>query len=734
MNSILSPHEHVWHFAKIGGKFRVTLNTVNDILNLDKLDQKLWTALSCPVVGLELDTHTLELIDTDKDGKIRVPEVLEALNWLKTVLAKPEILLQNQNFVSIHDINKNSPLGQQLIASTHQILSNLGKKDAQTISTDDTSDSIRIFSKTKFNGDGIITVESADDELIKAAITDIVNCFPGHTDRCGLSGVNTETLEQFYAQCAAYDAWLTESETQATQILPFGANTENALQAYLTIKEKVNDYFVRCQLAGFDPRSVDVLNTLLASFQEFSNKNLSENLEEVLKLPIAYIEADKDFPLEKGLNPAWREKVASFSEILITPLWGKKKSIDFAEWKSLETIFAPYLAWKSAKPVSTIESLGIDRIRENLKQNLKAEIQKLIDSDKALEAEANAIAEVDKLVRYVRDFYKLMRNYVSFVDFYSPGSKAIFQAGTLYIDQRSCDFCVKVNDMGKHNAFSNLSGIYLMYVDCVSRSRNEKMTIVVGLTDGDVDNLMPGRNAVFYDRAGNDWDATIVKIIENPISIRQAFWSPYKKMIRTIDAQIQKFASEKDKKMEESATSNIQSGATNLETKASTPKVEGAAAPPAEAAKPTPFDVGKFAGIFAAIGLALAAISTALVAVISGFMALKWWQMILSVFGLMLLISGPSMLLAWLKLRKRNLAPILDANGWAINSETRINIVFGKTLTHLAKLPKNARRTFKDPFAAKRPLWIRIMYWVIFLAAALLVIWKLGYIEIPFLK
>ena len=66
----------------------------------------------------------------------------------------------------------------------------------------------------------------------------------------------------------------------------------------------------------------------------------------------------------------------------------------------------------------------------------------------------------------------------------------------------------------------------------------EKMTIAAAFTDGDSDNLMVGRNGLFYDRKGQDWDATITKIIENPISIRQAFWAPYKKLVRLIEEQV----------------------------------------------------------------------------------------------------------------------------------------------------------------------------------------------------
>ncbi len=105
------------------------------------------------------------------------------------------------------------------------------------------------------------------------------------------------------------------------------------------------------------------------------------------------------------------------------------------------------------------------------------------------------------------------------------------------------------------------------------------------------------------------------------------------------------------------------------------------------------------AGIFAAIGLAVGALGTALAAMMSGFLALIWWQMPIAILGLLLIISGPSMVLAWFKLRQRNLSPLLDANGWAVNTNAKVSIAFGATLTVLASLPKGAKRELKDPFA-----------------------------------
>src|SRR5260370_2038190 len=93
---------------------------------------------------------------------------------------------------------------------------------------------------------------------------------------------------------------------------------------------------------------------------------------------------------------------------------------------------------------------------------------------------------------------------------------------------------------------ASLAGTYLAYCDCARKGSNEKMQILAAFTDGDSDNLMVGRNGVFYDRKGRDWDATISKIVDNPISIRQAFWAPYKKFVRMTEEQIAKRAAAAD--------------------------------------------------------------------------------------------------------------------------------------------------------------------------------------------
>ena len=139
--------------------------------------------------------------------------------------------------------------------------------------------------------------------------------------------------------------------------------------------------------------------------------------------------------------------------------------------------------------------------------------------------------------------------------------------------------------------------------------------------------------------------------------------------------------------------------------------------------------MAKFAGIFAAIGLAIGAIGTAIASVVTGFFGLAWWQMPLGIAGLILLVSGPSMLIAYLKLRNRNLAPILDANGWAVNTRAMINIPFGASLTSVAALPKEAQRSLRDPFAEKKRPW-KLYLFLLALLLAITVLWYEGYLQV----
>lgn len=703
---------HTWNFFRAGGFDQVQIDSGADLLALKELDQKLWVALGCPTRGIEFDTGTLDLIDSDADGHVRANEVLAAIEWAGKLLKNADSLVKGGDSLALADIDDSGEEGKQVLASARHILKSLGKLGAAEISLADMADIEKFVAGLEFNGDGVICAGQIADAKLRATVEDIIKSAGSAADLSGEAGINREIADKFFTDATAYAAWQAKGESDAS-ILLLGEKTIAAAEAFHAVKDKVGDYFTRCQLAAYDARAAVPLSRSAEDYQRLAAQDLSAQNQEVANFPLATVEADKPLPLVSGINPAWQGRLDALREQVVMPLLGNRKSLSAQDWAALCARFAAFDAWQAEKPAGSVEQLGIGRIREILGSGHQAALDGLMAQDKAVEAEVSATHMVEKLLRYNRDLFKLVNNFVSFRNFYTGKDKAIFQVGTLYLDGRSCELCVKVEDVARHAGLAGMSGICLAYCDCVRSGGTEKMSVAAAFTAGDSDYLMAGRNGIFYDRKGRDWDASIVRIIDHPISIRQAFWSPYKKLSKMISEQLQKLAASKASSVEGQMIKAAVEGGKTV--------VEAPAAPP----KP-PFDVGKFAGIFAAIGLAIGAIGGILASIVSGVLGLKFWQIPLALIGLMLLISGPSMAMAWFKLKRRNLAPILDANGWAINARARINIPFGTSLTGLAELPEGANRSLVDPFAEKQVLW---PYYLAIAAGicSLIVLWYVGF-------
>lgn len=522
--------KHTWTYANIGGNTRVVIKHGKDIQHLAELDEKLWTVLSCPTSGLEIADESLSLIDSDKDQKIHIKEVVETAEWLCQVLHNPDVLLAGASSLQLTDIKDESILA---IA-------------------------------TPLAENGVISLDA-----VKAAIATV---------------------------------------TVDTQAIPSAPYAAEVMAAYKACQASYAQYYATARLQA---------------------------------LGLATLPADAVVP---GLTEE------QFAEM------GKK--------------IADYEAGKAAAEGANAAALA------------------------AAQAQYKPL---EKLLLLCRDFCTLLRNFVSFQDFYAKRGKAllgrgdakdapwaIFQAGTLVIDQRACNLCLKVNDMAKHNAQAPDSGMFLIYCNCKHQASGQTMQIVAAMTVGDIRNLKVGKNALFYDRQGRDWEAEVVKIIDNPISIGQAFWSPYRKLGDWVSGLITKSAAEKEKKSFADMTAKLQT----------TPAAPAAAQQPAQ---PAPFDIAKFAGIFAAIGMAVGYIGSFFTSLALGLKGMGYWGWLV-IPGLLLVISGPSMILAWMKLRKRNLAPLLNANGWAINADAIVSVLFGNTLTDQAQYPLVK---MKDPFAKK---------------------------------
>ncbi len=700
-----NPTTHRWKFYRSGGVDQVALRDGADLIGLPDLDPKLWVALAMPTKGVNFDPKTLEAIDADKDGRIRLPEVLAAVKWATETLADPSELYKGGDSVALSSIKDPA-----VKAGATRILVNMGRGDATSITLADVADTAKIFAETRFNGDGVVPPESADDEATRAVIGEIMTTRGQVADRSGKLGVNQVLVDSFFAEVDALVGW--DKKADATT-RPLGEATAAAADAMRAVRGKVDDFFTRTRLAAVDARSVGPLGGSEADWTALAMKDLSQAREEVGKLPLAHVEANRALPLRDGVNPTWADPLTALADATVTPLLGARAELSYADWVALQAKLAAYDKWWAEKPIVSIDpTISLERVRALATGDAKAKIDALIQQDLALEAESAQVAAVEKLLLFQRDLLLVLRNFVNFAEFYGRRGAA-FQAGTLFLDGRGCTLCLEVADAGKHAALAAMSGAYLAYCDC-TRPGGEKMSIVAAFTDGDSDNLLVGRNGIFFDRKGRDWDATITKIVANPISIREAFWAPYKKLVRLVEEQVSKRASKADAESNTKLSETATAVATADQAPATVTKKSDTA---------SKIDVGTVA----AIGVAIGGIGAMLAGILGAFFGLGAW-MPLGLVAVLLLVSGPSMLLAFLKLRQRNLGPLLDANGWAINGRARINVPFGGALTDVATLPKGAERSLKDPYAEKSRPWRA--YFTLLLLLLIGLAWYLGKLDV----
>lgn len=704
--------QYEWQFFRAGEVDQVVIRTGQDIAHIGELDQKLWVALACPTRGIEFDSATLDLIDESKDGRIRPPELVAACEWAVARVRDPQVLADGGDVLQLNSINDATQEGALLLAEARRVLELAGLPDAQAITLAQVQERMASLQALRFNGDGVVNAATAEGDTalagLIARIQELYGAVDGHD---GVPGIDRAKAEAFWADLHSLQTWFAQAAELGCHLQPralalAAAGAVNAVQA------KVDDFFARTRLVEFDANARAPLNPTEEGYAALGAQVLSNASESLAALPLAAVTGERSLPLVQGVNPAWAAALQTLREQAVQPVFGETLTVlSEAQWEQLKTMLANCQQWLAACPATPLGAISEAEVQQLLSSGMQAALTQLLDHDDAEKEHAVQAMALEKLIRLQRDLLELLNNFVSFSRFYRREGAA-FQAGTLFLDGRSCDLTVEVADAAAHSTLAAMAKTYLAYCEC--KREGQKKTIVAAFTAGDVDFLFVGRNGVFYDRAGNDWDATIVKLIDNPTSIGQAFFSPYKKFLRMIEEQVAKHAAAKNDVVNTSLSDN----ATKLVT---APKdLAPAAAAPAAARKT---DVGTVA----AIGVALGSLSAVIVGIFGKFIELGPW-IPMAILGIILAISGPSMLIAWLKLRQRSLGPILDASGWAINGRMNINLGLGRSLSQTAKVPANAKRNIADPYADSHGLRNSLCVLALVAAAALLA-WRMHWLD-----
>ena len=660
-------------FKNYGGSYQLRVQNAQDLEKIQVLDDAYWAATSIPIDSLNCDHAFASYVDTDKNGRIRTDELKAALVWLFRFLTNRSHLSEGTEILNLGDIDTTYPEGQKLKASAKLILTNLNSSNTQKINLSQIRDVQNIMANMANNGDGIIPPEVTTDPDSAQFITSVMETVGSTLDACGKPGISQEQLEIFFQEAESYLAWQKEGEIpkedKTTEIMFWGTETPQAYQLMISLEWKLEQYFAQCAMVRFDERTKAQMQLRQKELEEidFTDKSMMES--RLKNAPLALPNPKGILDLESIINPGYAERLFEFKEKVLKRALGESvKQLTEKQWNKVKTIFTPYKTWLKNKRGIKVEKLGTDRLKTYLNGPYKREASELIAKDLAAADDLNQIHNLEKLILYQRWLMELANNFVSFANIYSPQHRSLIEMGTLVIDGREMTFTMKVRDRSAYKKIAGNSYIYLLYLEITGRQDKDiKFEIVAAVTSGSTGRLRIGKRGIFFTTDGIEWDAEVVDIVENPISLWESVRAPFKQITNLVKKQIDKFSKSRQNK---------------LETAISSPSGSGIAR-----------------DLLLGGGLAIAAIGSSLAYITKALSQVKPVHILGMLAGLTVVILLPGMIIGFTKIRKRDMSVLLEASGWAVNVRMRLNSALGRLFTHTPHLPKGASIERRDVVA-----------------------------------
>ncbi|MDA1193282.1 MAG: hypothetical protein O3A46_16525, partial [Candidatus Poribacteria bacterium] len=386
-----------------------------------------------------------------------------------------------------------------------------------------------------------------------------------------------------------------------------------------------------------------------------------------------------------------------------------------AQWRELLAKIAPYETWLNAKPNSVFGSLGVETLRAHLDGTSDGTVRSLIEQDTAIAAELRQLQALEKLVLYHQWLFEFANNFASFPRLFEPNERALFEWGTLVLAGWEFHFSVAVENRAKHADLAKNSRMYLLYLQLSGSKPEDSREIVVPVTRGGSRQFYVGRRGVFFTTSGRELDAQIVQIVENPISLCETMKEPFRRLRDLVTKRLDQVTTSAYKEADATFTqatakleTSIQSGMRDAQASAME-TTEALSAPPPVSPTPAPIaptlpdskgNTTNSRDMLIGVGLLAAGLGTAFKFLTDTVIKLSDPRTLMVVGITFSVITTTLILLvflnAWLQLRKRDLAVLLQACGWAINGRMLMSRRVAKAFSEPTRLPPEAKRRRKE--------------------------------------
>jgi hypothetical protein len=662
-------------YRRYGGSLQVSIPSFEVLVEAIRIPETQWLATACPVEGLNCDPRFLAFVDTDKNGRIRVTEVRAAVEHAAKLLKS----YRGADAASdVLELDALSDEGVKLREVAGILLETLKVEDRTRISLEQVRASEKALLAAGQNGDGIVAPVFLPVPLRPLA-EKLMASFPEVKNRSGQAGVDLPMLQRFREERTALLAHL----AGRAAVLVWGERSVEQAQRIQELRPLLDTYFLQCRLVAAQPEAVTSLK-LEAGRVQGALGDTQALSRVVSELPVA--------PPEPGGALRWSrlyrgqafEKLEAFRRDVAVPLTGDMATLADTAWRELSAKAEAILAWQARIDASPLRT-WVDALSDVTDAELDA-LEAACRADLALKDKLDAVDELERLILYQRWLLTFANNFISMPDLYQTKRRALVEKGTLILEGRRYRLSVLVTNHAAHFALTSQGTTCTLYVQVMAKEGGEHYEVAVPATRGRSRELAVGKRGVFYDMEGREFDAVVTQVVRQPVSLWESMTMPFERIGQFISSKIEGMAAAGEKTLD----AQLETGYARAPGLVPPAVPAPAPAAPAPGAPAAPQPAGGPGGLIAAVGITFAAVGSSLAFIMNQVKSLTLFDVITAVIIIVTAVMVPSGLLGWLKLRRRNLALLLEGSGWALNDRLGLTRDLGALITRRPRLPKNA--------------------------------------------
>ena len=360
------------------------------------------------------------------------------------------------------------------------------------------------------------------------------------------------------------------------------------------------------------------------------------------------------------------------------PVTGQGEQLAEGTWRDLVGKANAILAWQKTHDASPVKSMAdtLGAMDTDL-----GTIHTAQDQDLAKKDHLQAIAELEKLVLFQRFILDFANSFLAMPDVYTS-RRAMYERGWAVLAGRRYELSLLVPDLAAHKAATSSGTTCTVYAR-VEDKTGGSFDLAIPKTRGWSTELQVGKRGIFYDLDGVEFDLTVTHIVRHPVSVLEAALSPFLRIGEFVHKKLEGMNAGVDSALEkqtsalsvriDGAAASASSALKPLETLAVPPAAPPAApAAPGAPGGPPAVQPSGMGNALAMGGLAVAAVGSSVAFIANQLKALTLGDLLSIILLGFLAVAVPSGFVGWLKLRRRNLAELLEGAGWALNDRLRL--------------------------------------------------------------